>query len=70
MVSHRLNQVMKVLTIFSTILLPLTFIAGVYGMNFDFMPELHWKYGYFAVWGVMLSVALTLLWVFRRRGWL
>jgi magnesium transporter len=70
MVSHRLNQVMKVLTIFSTILLPLTFIAGVYGMNFDFMPELHWKYGYFLVWGVMLSVALTLLWIFRRRGWL
>jgi magnesium transporter len=70
MVSHRLNEVMKVLTIFSTILLPLTFIAGVYGMNFDFMPELHWRYGYFIVWGVMLSVAFTLLWIFRRRGWL
>jgi magnesium transporter len=70
MISHRLNEVMKVLTIFATILLPLTFIAGVYGMNFEFMPELHWKYGYFVVWGIMLSVALGMLWFFRRRGWL
>jgi magnesium transporter len=61
---------MKVLTIFATIMLPLTFIAGVYGMNFDYLPELHWKYGYFVVWGVMLAVAAGLLLFFRRRGWL
>ncbi|HJR53461.1 MAG TPA: magnesium/cobalt transporter CorA [Gemmatimonadota bacterium] len=70
MVSHRLNEVMKVLTIFSTIMLPLTFIAGVYGMNFDFMPELHWRYGYFFVWGVMLAVTGGLLLYFRRRRWI
>jgi magnesium transporter len=70
MISHRLNEVMKVLTIISTILLPLTFIAGVYGMNFDYMPELHWRYGYFYVWGVMLAVAAGLLLFFRRRRWI
>lgn len=69
-VSQRLNEVMKVLTIFATILLPLTFIAGVYGMNFEYMPELGWRYGYFAVWAVMLAVAGGLLLYFRRRGWL
>jgi len=70
MMSQRLNEVMKVLTIFASIMLPLTFIAGVYGMNFDYLPELHWKYGYFAVWGVMIAVAAGLLLFFRRRGWL
>jgi magnesium transporter len=50
--------------------LPLTFIVGIYGMNFDHMPELHWRYGYFAVWGVMIAVAAGLLWGFRRRGWI
>ncbi|HUP18565.1 MAG TPA: magnesium/cobalt transporter CorA [Gemmatimonadota bacterium] len=69
-VSHRLNEVMKVLTIFATILLPLTFIAGVYGMNFEHIPELGWRYGYFAVWGVMLAIALGMLVFFRRRGWM
>jgi magnesium transporter len=70
MISHRLNEVMKVLTMISTILLPLSFIAGVYGMNFDIMPELHWKYGYFVVWGIMIAVAGGLLLFFRRRGWI
>ena len=70
MISHRLNEVMKVLTIFSTIMLPLTFIAGVYGMNFEFMPELHWRYGYFFVWGIMLAVTASLLIYFRRRRWI
>ncbi|HET9581615.1 MAG TPA: magnesium/cobalt transporter CorA [Gemmatimonadota bacterium] len=69
-VSQRLNEVMKVLTVFATILLPLTFIVGVYGMNFDHMPELHWRYGYFGVWGVILAVAGGMLWSFRRRGWI
>lgn len=68
-VSHRLNEVMKVLTIFATTMLPLTFIAGVYGMNFEFMPELHWRYGYFVVLGIMAVVTAGLLWFFRRRGW-
>jgi magnesium transporter len=69
-VSNRLNEIMKVLTIFSAIMLPLTFIAGVYGMNFDYLPELHWHYAYFAVWIVMLSVACGMLYYFWRRGWI
>src|SRR5690606_41065691 len=52
--SNRMNAIMKVLTIISTIFIPLTFIAGVYGMNFRYMPELEWPYGYPAVWGLML----------------
>ncbi len=68
--SFRMNNVIQVLTIISTIFIPLTFLAGVYGMNFDNMPELHWKYGYFMVWGVMVFVALGLLYLFRRRKWL
>lgn len=67
--SLRLNEVMKALTIVSTIFLPLSFIAGVYGMNFDFMPELHWRYGYLAVWIVFILIALFMLYSFKRRGW-
>lgn len=69
-VSNRLNEIMKVLTIFSAVMLPLTFIAGVYGMNFDNMPELHSTYGYFAVLGVMLMVACGMLLFFWRHGWI
>ncbi|MBA3584232.1 MAG: magnesium/cobalt transporter CorA [Gemmatimonadetes bacterium] len=69
-VSHRLNEVMKLLTVFATILMPLTFIVGVYGMNFDYMPELGWRYGYFAVWGIVIAIAASLLWYFRRRRWI
>jgi magnesium transporter len=69
-ISLKMNQVMQILTIFSTIFIPLTFIVGVYGMNFDVLPELHWKYGYFAVWGVMVAITTALLLFFRRRGWL
>ena len=69
-VSNRLNEIMKVLTIFSAIMLPLTFIAGVYGMNFDNMPELHSSYGYFAVIAIMLVVAMGMLLFFKRRGWI
>jgi magnesium transporter len=61
---------MKVLTLFSAILLPLTFIAGVYGMNFDNMPELHSRYGYFATLTTMIVVAVGLLTWFRRKRWL
>jgi len=69
-VSNRLNEIMKVLTIFSAIMLPLTFIAGVYGMNFENMPELHSRYGYYAVWAIMLVVAVAMLLFFRARGWI
>jgi magnesium transporter len=66
----RMGQVMKLLTVISTIFIPLTFIVGVYGMNFDHMPELHWRYGYYAVMGIMLLISLVMLWLFRRKGWL
>jgi magnesium transporter len=69
-VSNRMNEIMKVLTIFSAIMLPLTFIAGVYGMNFDNMPELHSRNGYYAVWGIMITVAVGMLFLFWKRGWL
>ena len=69
-VSNRTNDIMRVLTIFSAIMLPLTFIAGVYGMNFDNLPELHWQYSYFVVIGVMILVAGAMLAFFWRKGWL
>jgi magnesium transporter len=69
-VSNRLNEIMKVLTIFAAIFIPLTFIAGIYGTNFDYLPELHFKYSYYIFWGVMLLVAGMMLRFFRRKGWL
>jgi magnesium transporter len=69
-VSNRLNEIMKVLTIFSAIMLPLTFIAGVYGMNFENMPELHSRYGYYTVWVIMVVVAIGMLGLFWKRGWI
>lgn len=69
MQGHKLNEIMKVLTLISTIMLPLTFIAGVYGMNFENMPELHWSYGYFSAWGAMIAVAITFFVYFKRKGW-
>ncbi len=69
-VSNRLNEVMKVLTIIATIFMPLTFLAGVYGMNFKYMPELEWHWGYFMVWGIMISVALSMIRYFKRKKWL
>ena len=68
--SHKMNEVMKVLTIIATLFIPLTFIAGIYGMNFDYMPELRWPWGYFGIWGVMITVAVGLLFYFRRKKWL
>jgi magnesium transporter len=68
--SNRMNEVMKVLTIIATIFIPLTFIAGIYGMNFEFMPELHIKWAYPVVWGVMGIVALIMLTFFRKKEWL
>jgi magnesium transporter len=69
-ISNRMNAVMKVLTIIATIFIPLTFVAGIYGMNFDHMPELKWRWAYPAVWGVMLATAAVMLAYFRRRKWL
>ena len=68
-VSYRLNEVMKILTIIATIFMPLTFLAGVYGMNFKFMPELEWRWGYFSLWGVMLIIALLMIYYFKRKKW-
>jgi magnesium transporter len=69
-VSNRMNEVMKTLTLVATLFMPLTFIVGVYGMNFEHMPELHWKYGYLYVWILLGLVSLAMLWLFRRRRWL
>jgi magnesium transporter len=69
-VSYRLNAVMRVLTVITTIFMPLTFIAGVYGMNFEFMPELKWEWGYPMVMGLMGVVAAAMLIGFRQRKWL
>lgn len=67
--SNRLNEIMKALTVVSTIFLPLSFVAGVYGMNFQYFPEIHWRYGYLYVWGVFLGIAGCMAWWFKRRGW-
>jgi magnesium transporter len=69
-VSNKMNEVMKVLTIITTIFVPVTFIAGVYGMNFDNMPELHTRWAYAAVWAVMISMMISLVIYFRRKKWL
>ncbi|HMM66230.1 MAG TPA: magnesium/cobalt transporter CorA [Dokdonella sp.] len=68
--AHRLNNVMRVLTVVTVLFVPLTFIAGIYGMNFEFMPELAWRWSYFVVLGAMTSVAVSLLILFRRKGWI
>lgn len=69
-VNNRMNEIMKVLTIFSAIFIPLTFIAGIYGTNFEYLPETKFHYGYFFMWGLMIVVAGVMLRFFRRKGWL
>jgi len=69
-ISSKLNDVMKFLTIFSVIFIPLTFIAGIYGTNFEVVPELKYEYSYFIMWGVMIIVAIGMLIYFKRRRWL
>jgi magnesium transporter len=69
-VSNRMNEIMKVLTIIATIFMPLTFMAGIYGMNFKYMPELEWHCGYFLILGVMTAVAIFMLVYFRKKKWL
>jgi magnesium transporter len=69
-VSNRLNSVMKVLTIIATIFMPLTFLAGVYGMNFKYMPELGWRWGYPSIWLIMVGIGVCMLIFFRKKKWL
>ena len=68
--SLKSNNIMMTLTVISTIFLPLTFIVGLYGMNFKNMPELEWQYGYFLVVAIMFGIAFGMLWVFKKKGWL
>jgi len=68
--STKLNDIMRVLTVFSVIFIPLTFIVGVYGTNFENLPEVHWKHGYFIMWGVMVLTTAAMLWFFRRKKWI
>ncbi|MBI9080446.1 MAG: magnesium/cobalt transporter CorA [Pseudodesulfovibrio sp.] len=67
---NRLNEIMQFLTIFATIFIPLTFLAGIYGMNFDVIPELHYKYGYFVLLSIMVAVTITMLLYFKKRRWI
>ena len=69
-ISNRMNEVMKVLTIFAAIFIPLTFVAGIYGMNFSYMPELGWKWGYFVILTVMAAIVIAMLIYFRNKKWL
>jgi magnesium transporter len=67
--STKLNDIMRILTVFSVIFIPLTFIVGVYGTNFENLPELHWQHGYYLMWGVMLLTTGSMLWYFKRKKW-
>ena len=67
--NHKMNEVMKTLTVVSVFFMPLTFIVGVYGMNFENMPELHWKYGYFVIIGVMVLLLLGMVYYFKKKNW-
>ena len=69
-ISNRLNETMKRLTVISAVLMPLTVITGVYGMNFEFMPELHWRYGYPFALGLMAAAASSLVWFLKRKNWI
>ena len=69
-ISNRINEIIRVLTIISTIFVPLTFLAGVYGMNFRYFPEIAWKWGYLGFWAVSIVITISLIAFLRRRGWL
>jgi len=66
---HKMNEIMKTLTVVSAIFIPLTFFAGIYGMNFQYIPELAWKWGYFAFWGLILIIFVSLLFYFKKKNW-
>ena len=69
-VSNKMNEIMKVLTIIATIFIPITFVAGIYGMNFKYMPELEWRWGYFMVWALIVVVAGIMIGYFKKKQWL
>jgi magnesium transporter len=69
-ISNKMNEVMKVLTIIATIFIPLTFIAGIYGMNFSYMPELQWEWSYPVVWGIMIITTIGMIIYFKRKNWI
>ncbi len=69
-ISNKMNEVMKILTMIATIFIPITFIAGVYGMNFKYMPELEWRWGYAGVWFIILVIMISMVAYFRRKKWL
>lgn len=65
-----MNEVMKVLSIIATVFIPITFVAGIYGMNFKYMPELDWKWRYLAVWGLISVITLGMIGYFKRKKWI
>ena len=69
-IANRANEIMRVFTAITTVFMPLTVITGIYGMNFDNMPELHWKYGYYAVIGLMVTLGLSMFFIFRKKDWI
>jgi len=69
-ISNRMNEVMKVLTMIATIFIPITFVAGLYGMNFEHMPELHWRWGYLGVWGIFVFIAVAMVLYFKKKRWI
>lgn len=68
--ANKMNDIMKVLTVFAAIFIPLTFVAGIYGTNFEYLPELHYKYSYFIFWAIMIIIAGGLVLFFKRKRWL
>lgn len=69
-INNRLNEVMKVLTVIATIFMPLTFLAGLYGMNFKYFPEIYWRYGYLLFWGIVIVIVISMLFYFKRKKWM
>lgn len=69
-IANRANEIMRVFTAITTVFMPLTVITGIYGMNFTNMPELDWKYGYFVVIGIMITLGLSMFFIFRKKDWI
>lgn len=69
-ISNKMNEIMKVLTVFASIFIPLSFLAGIYGMNFEYMPELKWKWAYPTLWAIFIAIPLVLLFYFKKKKWL
>lgn len=69
-IANRANEIMRVFTAITTIFIPLTLITGIYGMNFEYMPELHWKYSYYVVLGIMISAGMLMFYLFRKKDWI